>query len=141
MCISPACTCVYHMQACSCGDQRKHLVLWNCNFTQLCVPTGSWASKQGPLEQQPVLLTTESTFQLCFILFCFKTDSHYVALGVLGLYTDRDGLKLTSICLFLPPQCWDQTDLHPWSLLASQPNQSVNFGFSKRSCLQKREGK
>lgn len=61
------------------------MCVFECMHEQVCEsqgaevsyepPRGSWGLKQGPLEEQPVLLTAESSLQAAYSAFCVKFNS------------------------------------------------------------------
>ena len=61
-----------------------------------------------------ISFTCTDTIETYFLLF-FETGSHCVVLALL----DQAGLRLTKICLPLPPGCWKSGHgpLHPTNLL------------------------
>jgi len=80
------------------------------------LPCGCWELNQGPLVEQPVLLTTEPSVQsqplqclFCFVSFVFKTEflcSSPTFPGYSGTHSvDQAGLELIETHLSLPPKC------------------------------------
>ena len=75
----------------------------------------------GPLQEQPVILTTEPSLQthsfaclfscllaLVFVFAIWDRVSLCVSFGCPGTHSvDRDGFELTEIQLPLAPGCWD----------------------------------
>jgi hypothetical protein len=81
--------------------------------THLHLPAWLLVPTQPPLHNTGLRAFSPSSFLFllfaCYLLSCFDTGFHYVALSWPGIYhKDQEFLRLLEISLPLLPKCWDQ---------------------------------
>ena len=96
----------YHIDKQDAMTPSTHLIKSQDNLTTGTLQDYSLAMNHQPQPDGPKLCSW--LFLFCFVLFFETGFLRVTALAVLELaLVDQAGLRLTEICLPLPPKCWD----------------------------------